>query len=467
MSLRSTPAVRRFLGVLFGIPVAFSILFFIANTMAQHLDGTRITLEQLSFQVAELRAIANDAEVGEQGYLLTGDQRYRETFASAERRLERQLKSGAKAIPARFRGPFDHCEHLAERRVQLARKAIDVAAQSGTDAGLEVARTDNSETIMAELRELVRNLHGRISAENGQVGAHYYQLASWGFILFLLGTLIMLVVMIWLYNNFLGYMAERDAANVRLQNLNRELEQRIAERTKELQEFNDELQQFAYVASHDLQEPLRTITSFSQLLAGRYRGKFDGDADEFLDYIVNSARRMSDLLSGLLTLVRLRKAGQPMNEVDLRELIEAATGNLQAAIRESAAEVEVGPMPTLSVEKVQFTQVFQNLIANAIKYRSQAAPHIRIEARRDGTQWLLSVRDNGQGFDPQFAERIFGLFQRLRGRDVDGTGMGLAIVKRIVERHGGRIWAESAEGEGSTFYISLPTSLEFIRITSS
>jgi light-regulated signal transduction histidine kinase (bacteriophytochrome) len=220
------------------------------------------------------------------------------------------------------------------------------------------------------------------------------------------------------------------------------------------------LQQFAYVASHDLQEPLRTITSFTQLLAARYRGKLDEDADEFISYIVSSSRRMSDLINGLLALVRLRKAGKPLTPVSLDKLLSDALTSLQAAIHESGAVVDADPLPTLAVDALQFTQLFQNLIGNAIKYCGPQAPVVKISARRSSSEWLFSVKDNGQGFDPQYAERIFGLFQRLQNREVDGTGMGLSISRRIVERHGGKIWAESQPGAGSTFYVSLPVTLE-------
>jgi len=231
--------------------------------------------------------------------------------------------------------------------------------------------------------------------------------------------------------------------------------------------MNAELQQFAYVASHDLQEPLRTITSFSQLLASRYQGRLDADADEFIGYIVTASRRMTDLINGLLQLVRLRKSGQPIAPVSFERLLEEAEISLQAAIRESQARIEHGSLPSLVVDPVQFSQVLQNLISNAIRYRSAEPPRIRIQARRDRGNWIFSVADNGCGFGQEFAERIFGLFQRLHGREIEGTGMGLSISRKIVERHGGRIWAESREGEGATFFFSLPVTLEGLHFTPS
>ena len=269
-----------------------------------------------------------------------------------------------------------------------------------------------------------------------------------------------IVVLISLYYTVLDYIHGQDAAQTELSKLNSDLERRIGERTRELQEMNEELQQFAYVASHDLQEPLRTITSFTQLLAARYRGKLDEDADEFISYIVSSSRRMTDLINGLLALVRLRKTNKNAVPIALDKLLADAVTSLQGAVRESGAVIDSEPLPTLAVDGLQITQLFQNLIGNAIKYKSQRAPVIKISARRNSQEWLFSIADNGQGFDQQYAERIFGLFQRLQNRDVEGTGMGLSISRRIIERHGGKIWAESELEVGSTFYFSLPIALE-------
>ena len=283
------------------------------------------------------------------------------------------------------------------------------------------------------------------------------------FLFFLVGTAITIIVLIALYNMLIDYIHGQDAARMELASLNLELEHRIEERTRELQQMNEELQQFAYVASHDLQEPLRTITSFTQLLSTRYAGKLDEDADEFITYIVTSSRRMTDLINGLLALVRLRKTGQPTGAVSFEKLLTDAETSLQASIRESEARIERTSLPSLAVDTVQITQLFQNLISNAIKYRRSEPPVIKVSAKRTASEWVISVADNGQGFEQQYAERIFGLFQRLHSREVEGTGMGLSIARKIVERHGGRIWAESDVGRGSTFYFSLPVSLEVTR----
>ena len=175
---------------------------------------------------------------------------------------------------------------------------------------------------------------------------------------------------------------------------------------------------------------------------------------------------MTDLINGLLALVRLRKAGQPTAPVQLDKVLEEAEATLQASIRESGARIEKHELPALVVDQVQLTQVLQNLISNSIKYRRAEPLVIQVNARRESTGWVICVSDNGQGFEQQYAERIFGIFQRLHGREIEGTGMGLSIARRIVERHGGRIWAESEPGIGSKFFFSLPASLEGNRETA-
>jgi light-regulated signal transduction histidine kinase (bacteriophytochrome) len=280
------------------------------------------------------------------------------------------------------------------------------------------------------------------------------------YVIFFLGTCILIFMMVRLHDAVKSQLRAHEIAYAELQKVNSELEGRASERTQDLTRANQELAQFAYVASHDLQEPLRTITSFTQLLETRYKGRLDADADEFIQYIVGSSHRMTDLINGLLALGRLRKSGQPTSPVSFEDLLEEAKVPLRAAILESRAEIQSDPLPELVVDRVQFVQLLQNLISNAVKYRRQEAPRIHIRARREATSWIFSVSDNGRGFDQQFAERIFGLFQRLHPQQVEGTGMGLSIARRIVERHGGRMWAESQEGVGSTFFFSLPLSLE-------
>jgi PAS domain S-box-containing protein len=252
-----------------------------------------------------------------------------------------------------------------------------------------------------------------------------------------------------------------------------ELEQRVRERTaelvlanatlegkaKELARSNAELQQFAYVASHDLQEPLRKVSSFTQLLARRYKGRLDADADEFIDYVVDGVNRMKQLINDLLAYSRVGTRGEAFEPVAVHEVLQRALANLLAAIDETGAMVTHEDLPVVMGDRSQLSQLFQNLIGNAIKYRGEEPPCVHVSVRRDGAEWHFAVGDNGIGIDPQYADRVFEIFQRLHTRtQYPGSGIGLAISRKIVERHGGLIWVESQEGKGSVFHFTIPTN---------
>jgi signal transduction histidine kinase len=442
----------------------------------EHTDIGLLRIENLSSAVLQVRSLANDLESGERGFLLTGDEHYLSPLEHANASLPSQIdscRSYVKDQPGALRNAIDELISLVNRRSEQAASVLKAQQTQGFAAAVDLAKSDGSEETMNRIRVVAGDLQTRLAYAQSDYMDSQRSLNHWAFISFAVGTVIMIAVMVWLYNQLLTYLHGRDSAlgqlqdaNGELATLNSELEARVDERTRDLTQANEELQQFAYVASHDLQEPLRTITSFTQLLSSRYMGKLDEDADEFMGYIVTSSRRMTDLINGLLAVVRLRKTGHQTAPVSFETLLHEAEISLQALIRESQTEIEHGALPALVVDRIQFSQVLQNLISNAIKYRREEAPRIRIEAKRDISNWVFAVGDNGRGFNQQFAERIFGLFQRLHGRDVEGTGMGLAIARKIVERHGGRIWAEGKEGVGSTFYFSLPVSLEVSRIAT-
>ena len=248
-------------------------------------------------------------------------------------------------------------------------------------------------------------------------------------------------------------VTERKRAEAELHRAHDEL----AKKAEELERSNAELEQFAYVASHDLQEPLRMVSSYTQLLAKRYKDQLPAEAQEFMHFTVDGAARMKQLIEDLLAYSRVGTKGKELVPVSLEAPLKRALTNLRTAIEESGATVSADALPTVDADEVQLAQVFQNLIGNALKFRGKAAPRIHVGAAEQAGEWQISIADNGIGIEPQYFERIFMLFQRLHAMgEYPGTGIGLAICKKVAERHGGRIWVSSTPGAGSTFHFTLP-----------
>lgn len=243
----------------------------------------------------------------------------------------------------------------------------------------------------------------------------------------------------------------------RMDTKRRQAERGLEETAAKLRRSNADLEQFAYVASHDLKEPLRAISGAIQIFQSQFRDKVDQEADDIINHTVEGAARMQALIDDLLTYSRLTTSEGPLEPTDCEPVLQEALRNLEAAVKDSGAVVTSGKLPMVKADRTELLQVFQNLLSNALKYRSDRTPKIHVDAEDRGHEWVFSVRDNGIGIAPQYVDRIFRIFQRLHTRkEYPGTGIGLAVCKKIVERHGGRIWVESELEEGSTFYFSLP-----------
>jgi light-regulated signal transduction histidine kinase (bacteriophytochrome) len=247
-----------------------------------------------------------------------------------------------------------------------------------------------------------------------------------------------------------------------LNNLNKTLEEKVKERTKDLEQSNKELEQFAYITSHDLREPLRMITSFLQLLEKRYNDQLDKDAHEFIGFAVDGAKRLDAMTNDLLQYSKITNKKRETIPVNFEHVLEHALTNLKVQIEENNAIITHDPLPRIVGDEELKVQLFQNIIGNAIKYRSNETPKIHISATKEKNQYLFSIKDNGIGMSPKHLEKIFTIFQRLHTHEeYEGTGIGLAIAQKIVNQPGGEIWAESDVGKGSTFYFTIPINLKF------
>lgn len=252
-------------------------------------------------------------------------------------------------------------------------------------------------------------------------------------------------------------LTERNNAEKEILKAKNDLEEKVLARTEALKRSNEELEQFAYIASHDLQEPLRTITNYIDIALDSLKPKMDKSESEYLDFIQKGALHAQDLIQSLLNYANLTKKEYPLERTDLNKTMRLTLSNLSAAVEETKAVITHDRLPVVMANGLQVAQLLSNLISNGIKYRNGKVPKIHVGARQDGSNWIVSVRDNGIGIDPQFKDRVFMIFKRLHSRaKYPGTGIGLAICKKIVEQHGGKIWLESAPGKGSAFYFSIP-----------
>lgn len=429
----------------------------------QWVNHTHVVMEKLDALSGNLI----DAETGERGYLLTGDESYLAPYNGAASRVHentKDLRELTSDNPVQQRA-LDRLEPLIESRVALLQHAIEIRKQGGLAAGADFVaegsgkrEMDEARTEIAAMRQEESGLLEQRSLGVERTSRRTREVIVTGNVLALLFLVLAGVVV-------QREMGRRKDAEEKIRSLNVDLERRVDERTAELAErmkdlarSNSELQQFAYVASHDLQEPLRMVASFTQLLGRRYKEKLDDDARDFINYAVDGATRMQTLITDLLSYSRVGTQGKPLESTRCDEVLDRVlNNNLRLAIKESGAVITRDPLPTVMADPLQLGQLFQNLIANAIKFRGKDPPRVQIFAERRNGDWEISVCDNGIGISPEHADRIFVIFQRLHTKtEYPGTGIGLAICKKIAERHGGRIWVEPTPGGGSTFRFAIP-----------
>lgn len=440
---------------IFGI-TSLRSLFVSADTLAR----TNRTIQQLD----SVYVLLSELEAAESEYIVTGAEAAVNTFHRVRARLDEDLKRLDELTAANKDQnlSMSNLHDLYGAKAMEMERTIELRASMGTEAAAAMLskRLDSADgSTIADIRTTIRGIRKseqeRLDARTAVQGRSLLATiaAFWSVLLLNVG----LVWFLWL--SLRRETAEARREEERIRELNVELERRVEQRTEALRRSNEDLQQFAYAVSHDLQEPLRMVGTYTELLRRRYEGRLDKEADDHIGYAVRGVKRMTGMIRDLLEYSR---AGQSEDNVlatvDPEEVLESVLQDLRAQIEEASAEVSHDPLPKLHAHRVWFDQIFQNLIGNALKYRSAAPPKVHVSASREDSVIVFSVQDNGIGIDPKYKDQVFGVFKRLHGSDVEGTGIGLATCKRIVERAGGRIWFESKPGHGSTFYFSMPAT---------
>jgi signal transduction histidine kinase len=460
--------------VVLGLTAASAILLVVAvlsylSLLSNAADRRWVThTHQVLEKLSDVRTNITDAETGERGYILTGDALFLHPYEKGINEVHPNLNA-LRVLTAdnpSQQHALDRLQPLVLVRLAQLAERIEVRRRQGLVAGAIAVREGPGKQLMDQIGAVIEGMKleedrllvsrsAELEASSKKTRAVIVVGEGLGFLF--------LAIAGWIITKEMNH---RKRAEDSIRQLNSELEGKVAERTaqlaeraKDLERSNMELQQFAYVASHDLQEPLRTISSFTQLLAKRYHDKLDDNAREFINFAVDGSKRMQTLINDLLALSRVGTQGKPLQPVDCNTLLDSVLKSLERAIRDTRAVITRDPLPRVMADEVQLGQLFQNLIGNALKFCNQTQPRIHISAAFAGQLCRISVRDNGIGIAPQHKDRIFVIFQRLHTKEeYPGTGIGLAICKKIAERHGGRIWVEPAPAGGSIFFFTLPAA---------
>lgn len=489
----------------YSVGLIWSLVFLalIANSVLAYFNFKYVveSAEQVKTQnekilrANQLLTLMVDAETGHRGYVITGNKTYLEPYHAALSALDKHL------LP--FRDSFEEDPIQVERadkiivdvkyKLKEMKMVLDIRDSQGYEAAKEHMSQDNGKKYMDEVRNLAQTMidHERNKLES--LTEKVAESRKRALAMLIAGSLVLVIMSVAVFGLVRKQLNYRTSMEQLLRQTNNELEQRVQHRTEallltnvnlqdeieerkrlegqaikytaELQSSNKELEQFASVASHDLQEPLRKIQAFSDRLVTKYKGQLDDNAKEYIDRIQFSAGRMRHLIEDLLTFSRVSTKGKPFGSVDLNEVAKGVLADLEVRIQDTQATILIDPLPVIEADDLQMRQLFQNLLGNGLKFHRPGVPpvlQIRLlnaaSSILDDPAWCeLAFTDNGIGFENQYADRIFQLFQRLHGRsDYEGTGMGLAICKKIVERHGGTITAAGVPGTGSTFSVRLP-----------
>ena len=400
-----------------------------------------------------------DIEVSEREFILSGDQKRLEQFKQGRPEIEKQIAE-LKLLTGdnhRQRDSFDLLDPLIPQKFEEMQKAVEIRETEGVAAASAIILSDKGDRATDNIKTVVDRLMAeeeRLLKERTGDQSKNFRRTMIVFVAMLFVNIFLVLALFMLIRRD---ASERRREEERIRHLNADLERRVEQRTEALRRSNEDLQQFAYVASHDLQEPLRMVASYTELLKRRYHGKLDSDADQFIDYAVDGVKRMTTLIRDLLAYSRAGETpNEKLKEVNPEDTLDTVLQNLKITIGDVGATITHDQLPLIEFDPIRLTQLFQNLLANAIKYRGERTPAVHVSARTDGAETIFSIADNGIGIDPKYSEQIFGIFKRLHGREYEGTGIGLAMCKKIVERQGGRIWVESKPGEGSTFSFSIP-----------
>jgi signal transduction histidine kinase len=403
-----------------------------------------------------------ELESAARGFLLAGDERGLDHFPAAQADLDRSMRALARLMadnPTQARR-LAEVEPLLQSRIGSLTGLIQLRREGGLAAAAREVGKGEGMPLTAGILDLLSSMEAE---EDRMVVVNSLGLDR-GVLLFrrslALGVVAVAVLCALALLFFKWGLDERRKARETVDRERQVADKAIQATNAQLRQSNRDLAQFASVASHDLQEPLRMVASFTELLARKYQGKLDAEADEYIGFAVDGARRMQRLIEDLLRYSRITTQGRPPERCAVEAALDQALLNLQAAIQEASAVITHDPLPVVDADASQLAMVFQNLVGNAIKFRGPAPPLIHVSAVRGNDAWQFAVTDNGIGIDPKHYLRIFEIFQRLHTRaEYPGTGIGLALCKRIIERHGGRIWVVSG-GTGTAFHFTLPSQGE-------